>query len=63
MGGKAPAVDAFLSRATLWRAEMQALREVLLACGLDEALNCARSAASVDVVRPSRSDLGLRSQR
>lgn len=31
-------VDAFVGRATVWRGEIQKLREILLDCGLDEAL-------------------------
>ncbi len=31
-------VDAFVSRAKAWRGEMQRLRSILLACGLDEDL-------------------------
>lgn len=38
MSGQDPNVDAFLARATRWRAEMEALRAILLGCGLDESL-------------------------
>jgi uncharacterized protein YdeI (YjbR/CyaY-like superfamily) len=33
-----PKVDAFLDRADPWRAEFEALRRIILACGLDEDL-------------------------
>ncbi len=33
-----PAVDVFMSRAKLWRAELEKLRAILLGCGLQEEL-------------------------
>jgi uncharacterized protein YdeI (YjbR/CyaY-like superfamily) len=33
-----PEIDAFVSRAKTWQGEIQKLRSILLACGLDEAL-------------------------
>lgn len=33
-----PKLDAFIARAKTWRAETEALRAILLDCGLDEAL-------------------------
>ena len=38
MGAKNSKVDAFVSRAEAWQDEIQALRSILLGCGLDEDL-------------------------
>lgn len=38
MSATNPKVDAFLGRQTMWRPEMQALREIALDCGLTEAI-------------------------
>lgn len=38
MSAENPKVDAFVSRAKVWRAEIEKLRSILLECGLDEEL-------------------------
>ena len=64
MGGRAPAVDAFMTRATLWRAEMEALRGILLASGLDESLKWGKPCYSVDgknvaIIQPFKAHCAL----
>ena|ERR1700722_10210350 len=41
-GIKNPKVDAFLGEATQWRKEMQALRAIILGCGLTEELKWSK---------------------
>lgn len=43
-----PKVDAFVSRAKTWRAEIQKLRSILLECGLDEELKWGKPCFSYD---------------
>ncbi len=64
MGGRAPAVDAFMTRATLWRAEMEALRGILVASGLDESLKWGKPCYSVDgknvaIIQPFKAHCAL----
>jgi uncharacterized protein YdeI (YjbR/CyaY-like superfamily) len=59
-----PAVDAFLSRAPQWRAEMEALRAILLACGLEEALKWGKPCYAVDgknvaIIQPFKAHCAL----
>lgn len=48
MAAPDPRVDAFLARAQTWRAELEALRAILLDCGLDEALKWGKPCYSSD---------------
>ena len=43
-----PEVDAFVRQAKQWRAEIEALRTILLASGLDESLKWGKPCYSVD---------------
>lgn len=64
MGVKDAAVDAFLARTTLWHAEMEALRAVLLGCGLDESLKWGKpcyavNGANVAIIQPFKPHCAL----
>jgi uncharacterized protein YdeI (YjbR/CyaY-like superfamily) len=48
MGTEDPNVSAFVSRAKVWRGEMQRLRSILLECGLDEALKWGKPCFSFE---------------
>ena len=64
MGVPDPAVDAFLARATTWRVEMETLRAILLAAGLDEALKWGKPCYAVDgknvaIIQPFKAHCAL----
>lgn len=48
MSAPNPKVDAFVSRARAWRGEIQKLRSILLACGLDEDLKWGKPCFSFE---------------
>ena len=48
MSGKDPKVDAFMQKAGPWQAEYQKLREIALACGLDEGYKWMHPCYSLD---------------
>jgi len=59
-----PKVDAYAARSTLWPAEVVALRDVLLGCGLDEDLKwgkpCyAHSGANIAIIQEMKGFLAL----
>lgn len=59
-----PKVDAYVSRSTLWPAEVAALRDVLLGCGLDEELKwgkpCyAHEGANIAIIQEMKGFLAL----
>jgi uncharacterized protein YdeI (YjbR/CyaY-like superfamily) len=43
-----PRIDAFVSRAKLWRGEIQKIRSILLECGLDEELKWGKPCFQFD---------------
>jgi uncharacterized protein YdeI (YjbR/CyaY-like superfamily) len=59
-----PEVDAFVKRAKAWRGEMEKLRAILLACGLDEELKWGKPCYSFDgkniaIIQPFKGFLSL----
>lgn len=59
-----PAVDAFLARAPRWTGEMARLREILLECGLEEALKWGKpcymhDGANVAILQPFNAHCSL----
>ncbi|HWA71043.1 MAG TPA: YdeI/OmpD-associated family protein [Polyangiaceae bacterium] len=48
MSTRNPRVDAFVSRAKTWQAEIEKLRSILLDCGLDEDLKWGKPCFSFD---------------
>src|SRR4051812_12083236 len=43
-----PRIDAFVSRAKVWRGEIQKIRSILLECGLDEELKWGKPCFQFD---------------
>jgi uncharacterized protein YdeI (YjbR/CyaY-like superfamily) len=59
-----PKVDAFVSRAKVWRGEIQKIRSILLECGLDEELKwgkpCFQSdGKNVAIIQPFKEHCSL----
>ncbi len=59
-----PKVDAFVSRAKRWQSEIQKLREILLACGLDEELKWGKpcfvfEGTNVAIIQPFKGHCSL----
>jgi uncharacterized protein YdeI (YjbR/CyaY-like superfamily) len=59
-----PSVDAFVSRAKAWRGEIQKLRSILLACGLDEELKWGKpcfmfEGKNVAIIQPFKEHCSL----
>lgn len=59
-----PAVDAFVSRAKTWQAEMQKLRSILRGCGLEEELKWGKPCFSfegknVAIIQPFKGHCAL----
>jgi uncharacterized protein YdeI (YjbR/CyaY-like superfamily) len=64
MSTQNPAVDAFVSRAKTWRGEIQKLRSILLACGLDEDLKWGKpcfmfEGKNVAIIQPFKEHCSL----
>jgi uncharacterized protein YdeI (YjbR/CyaY-like superfamily) len=61
---KNPKVDAFVSRAKKWRPEMQKLRSILRACGLEETLKWGKpcftfEGSNIAIIQPFKAHLAL----
>ncbi|HEY0710816.1 MAG TPA: DUF1801 domain-containing protein [Polyangia bacterium] len=59
-----PKVDAFVARAKAWRGEMEKLRSILLACGLDEDVKwgkpCyAHEGSNIAIIQPFKEHCAL----
>ena len=64
MTKKNPKVDAFLARAKVWRDEMEALRELVLDCGLAEEIKWGKpcythQGGNVAILQPFKPHLAL----
>jgi len=64
MSEQHPDVDAYMSRAKTWRAEMQKLRGILLDCGLDEELKWGKPCFSFEgkniaIIQPFKAHCSL----
>ena len=64
MSSRDPRVDAFLERAERWRVELEALRGILLGCGLDEALKWGKpcyafEGSNVAILQPFKEHCAL----
>lgn len=64
MSSRDPRVDAFLERAGRWRVELEALRGILLRCGLDEALKWGKpcyafEGSNVAILQPFKEHCAL----
>jgi uncharacterized protein YdeI (YjbR/CyaY-like superfamily) len=61
---KNPKIDSFLHQATRWREEMQALRDILLDCGLTEELKWGKPCytahgGNIVIMQPFKAHLSL----
>jgi uncharacterized protein YdeI (YjbR/CyaY-like superfamily) len=61
---KNPKVDAFVGRAKKWRPEMQKLRSILRACGLEETLKWGKpcftfEGSNIAIIQPFKAHLAL----
>lgn len=59
-----PKVDAFIAQVTAWSAEMAAAREILLGCGLDEAIKWGKpcfvhDGANIAIFQPMKEFLSV----
>ncbi len=64
MSTHSPKVDAFVSRAKTWRSEIEALRSILLDCGLDEDLKWGKPCFLLDgknvaIIQPFKEQCSL----
>ncbi len=64
MGTPNPKVDAFVTRAAAWQAEIRKLRSILLACGLDEELKWGKpcylhAGRNVAIIQPFKAHCAL----
>lgn len=64
MSSQSPEVDAFVDRAKNWQAEIQTLRSILLACGLDEELKWGKpcfmfNGKNVTIIQPFKDHCSL----
>lgn len=64
MSTRTPEVDAFVSRAGRWQGEIRKLREILLGCGLDEALKWGKpcfmlEGRNVAIIQPFKQHCAL----
>ncbi|MEQ9400939.1 MAG: YdeI/OmpD-associated family protein [Longimicrobiales bacterium] len=64
MSARNPDIGAFIARATRWRSEMEALREILLTCDLDETLKWGKPCytahgGNIAIMQPFKAHLSL----
>lgn len=64
MSTRNPRVDAFVSRASAWRGEIEKLRSILLECGLDEDLKWGKpcfsfEGSNVAIIQPFKAHCAL----
>ena len=64
MSSQSPEVDAFVNRAKNWQGEIQTLRSILLACGLDEELKWGKpcfmfNGKNVAIIQPFKEHCSL----